>query len=391
MDHTQPGADPGAHAEELPLDEAIGRFVQSKGTVGDSGRYARDSRRLLERLTDEDEDGYLAKRGVTTVEDLSVRILEGWAQYLDRRAQAREQQGEPHGITGTTAWQYYYRIRSFCEYWTERDRFEENPAEHTRVRSELPSQSMGARGDGQQFWTPTTREQIVRWMDWYFDAGLDDAQGWVTPEGAARERALIATVAYSGARGAELFRDSDNDRRDGLTWADVDFEDGMLTVLGKSDEWEDTPLFDAGLTRLEDHYRRQNPGGEDWPVWVTRHLPTLYQGAKGIDGVEDGDERLTPDRVLDIYREHGVAPPALSIGGARRVLRTHSEASAITEDGEHLKLHGARRGLGDELYAEEAETAQDVLRHESIRTTHESYADRDKGDLRDRGEEILDR
>ena len=82
--------------------------------------------------------------------------------------------------------------------------------------------------------------------------------------------------------------------------------------------------------------------------------------------------------MLDVYREHGGTPPALSIGGARRIPREHSDASGLVgSDGEHLKLHGARRGLGNELYTHDTEAAQEALRHQSIETTHKSYRDRD--------------
>ncbi len=41
---------------------------------------------------------------------------------------------------------------------------------------------------------------------------------------------------------------------------------------------------------------------------------------------------------------------------------------------EPLKPHGARRGFGREIYRENPQLAQDVLRHTSIETTHDSYA-----------------
>ena len=386
MDDTQDGVTPREDADRTTFEAAIQQFAQSKGKVGDSGRYATDSKRLLERFEE-----FAADRGVEDVESISSRLLESYAQHLDRRVQTREQQGKPHGISGATAHQYFARVRAWLEYLVKRDLLSENPAKSHHVEDELPDESLGTTDNGQQFWSPATRKQIVRWTDWYFDAALDDEQAWVTPADAARERALIATVAYSGARGAELFRDLDNDRRNGLRWRDVDLDAGTLSVLGKSQEIEEAPLLDAGRTRLADHYRRQNPKDEDWPVWVTRHPPSLYAGARMLDGVNEDDDRLAPDTVLDVYREHGGTPPALSIGGARRILREHSDASGLVgSDGDHLKLHGARRGLGDELYTHDAEAAQEALRHQSIETTHKSYRDRDGERVRERAQEILD-
>ena len=59
------------------------------------------------------------------------------------------------------------------------------------------------------------------------------------------------------------------------------------------------------------------------------------------------------------------APPAAC---SRRRLKS--------EYRDYLKPHGARRGLGHELYANgHTELAQSALQHASIETTHESYSD----------------
>jgi integrase len=54
----------------------------------------------------------------------------------------------------------------------------------------------------------------------------------------------------------------------------------------------------------------------------------------------------------------------------------------LDNEHEYLKPHGARRGLGAELYAlGESEKAQQVLRHKSIETTHDAYSDLKTKDL----------
>lgn len=65
-------------------------------------------------------------------------------------------------------------------------------------------------------------------------------------------------------------------------------------------------------------------------------------------------------------------------------------ANIEPDDGhEYLKPHGARRGLGAELYAlGESEKAQQVLRHKSIETTHEAYSDLKTKDLAESIDEI---
>jgi integrase len=58
-------------------------------------------------------------------------------------------------------------------------------------------------------------------------------------------------------------------------------------------------------------------------------------------------------------------------------------------DGEYLKPHGGRRGLGHELYGEQAELAQEMLRHKDIGTTHESYREVRAADRKQQAENVL--
>lgn len=83
-----------------------------------------------------------------------------------------------------------------------------------------------------------------------------------------------------------------------------------------------------------------------------------------------------------MLREYEVAPPALTTEGARTLLKRLCGEADVDIDGDYLKPHGGRRGLGDELYGEvAAESAQEVLRHKSIETTHASYRERRAEDL----------
>ena len=323
-------------------------------------------------------------RGAEEVEDLTVRRLERYAEHLSRRAWAREEDPE-RGITGRTAHQYYALVRSFCTFLVERDALGSNPAKSAVATDALPDRSVGVRGDDRrQFWSAATRERIVRWMDWRTADAID--RGWLDADRATRDRALVAVLAYSGARGAELFRDPRNERRSGLRWRDVDLDDGVLRVYGKSQEWQQSPLLSPGVERLRAHRRRQDPPSDDWPVFPTAHLPSLYGTVRDADAV---DAEPTKGTVDDLLREHGLVPPALSTTGARTLLKRLSAESGITEDGEPLLPHGARRGLGDELYETSAELAQEVLRHQSVETTHASYRDGDVSRLRDAAEDAL--
>jgi len=356
------------------LEDALEQWLQTIAK-GDSGQYraACDSvvRPFVERRVD---------RGAETVDDLSTRDLQRYAERLNRRAWARESDPDS-GITGRTAHQYYARVRAFCTYLVERDALESNPAKSVVATDELPDADVGVHEEPeQQFWSPSTREQIVRWADWRFETAADD--GWMDADTAMRDRALVATLAYSGARGAEVFADPQNDRRDGLHWRDVDVDAGEARVLGKSQDIETVVLLQAATDRLRAHKRRQDPPDESWPVFPTTHLPSLY-------GALSDDVAASPDTVHDLLREHEATPPSLSINGGRTVLKRLSKESGITEDGEQLLPHGARRGLGDALYDESAELAQEMLRHQSIETTHGAYRDRDTERTRTAAEKAL--
>jgi FAD/FMN-containing dehydrogenase len=75
-----------------------------------------------------------------------------------------------------------------------------------------------------------------------------------------------------------------------------------------------------------------------------------------------------------VMRDEDVTPRAISLQGARSMMRRRCDAAGIDVDGEYLKPHGARRGLGHQLYTEgRAELAQEVLRHTDISVTHEAY------------------
>ena len=324
------------------------------------------------------------ERGAESVADLTVRQPEQFGDHLARRAWARED--DPNiGITGRTAHQYYALVRSFCTFLVERDALESNPANSAVASDALPDRSVGVRDDDrQQFWSPSTRDDIVRWLDWRTEDALD--HGWLEADRATRDRALVAVLAYSGARGAELFRDPQNDRRNGLRWRDVDLEDGLLRVYGKTQEWQQSPLLEPGVERLRAHRRRQDPPTGEWPVFPTGHLPSLYDVVRDADVVE---EELTKRTVWPLLREHELVPQALSTAGARSLLKRLSTESGITQDGEPLLPHGARRGLGDELYDTSAELAQEVLQHQSVETTHASYRDDDIERLREAAEDAL--
>lgn len=74
-----------------------------------------------------------------------------------------------------------------------------------------------------------------------------------------------------------------------------------------------------------------------------------------------------------VLREYDVAPPPLTTGGARSVLKRLTEAAEIDVGEGSLQRHGARRGMIGEVYKRDRGEAQDLGRHESMETTREAY------------------
>ena len=61
----------------------------------------------------------------------------------------------------------------------------------------------------------------------------------------------------------------------------------------------------------------------------------------------------------------------------------------VSVNGEYLKPHVGRRGLGHELYAQQAELAQEMVRREKIRITHESYREVRAAERKEEAERVL--
>ena len=179
-------------------------------------------------------------------------------------------------------------------------------------------------------------------------------------------------LAFTGVRGDEILKDSRDDRRVGLRWADVDIKNNQIPILGKNQQREPAQL--PGQTRhpLEQLRRVVEPASEEWPVFISLHAPSMYKVLPNDFDPSDDDGSL-----LDHCRNLGIVPPALSTNGARSVLKRLCKDGDIEVDGDkgYLTLHGARRGVGEKLYREHgAAAAQRTLRHADPKTTSEMYS-----------------
>ncbi len=351
-----------------PLGDAVEAFLASKAKAQGGGAYVSTAGSVLDRFVT-----WVTRRGIDQVRDLDKHALAGYATHLKQRVGAG-------GITAATAHTYYDVVAGFCSWAVRRDLLSTNVARKTVALEELPDET-GA-GDDPQMWSRATVDGLLHWTTWKVDDAL--ANDWGPVERFVRDRALVAALFYCGVRGAEVLSRSDDPRRSGLRWRDVDLDSGALPVLGKSQEREHAPLPDAAVRYLRGHRRHQQPATEDWPVFRSAHHPSVAEavwdqlgeryGPGGRTEIVEARLMIGDAEIEDLLREHELVPPPLSTSGARHVLERLSAESGITVDGEPPKPHGARRGLGDVLYRRNPVDAQEALRHRDVSTTHASYS-----------------
>ncbi|MFC6722350.1 MULTISPECIES: tyrosine-type recombinase/integrase [Halobacteriales] len=358
--------------DATPRDDVLEAAIQDRLADLDSGKYKRNNAHVLRLFA----EWLRRERGVETVEAIDSYDLRQFARAL--RACLDDEDSE---ITaGSTVTQYYDYVAAWLG-WAVRDQYlDRNPARTETATEPLPDVSSEP---DRQFWSERERDAICATTDQVVDEVLDSAGNRDRDRFKAyRDRALVYLLAYSGCRGAEIAAVSEDEKRNGVGWTDLDLNDGIIFVYGKSREWEEAPLFEPAIEPLRRWKQLLDPPTDDWPVLPTMHLPTLY-------GELPADVETSPDTVWDDLRDNGSCPPSLGTDGVRRILKRLC-ADSQYEFAEPLKPHGARRGLGDTLYQEQAELAQDALRHKSIETTHESYSEERTRRVKERGDALFD-
>jgi len=263
------------------------------------------------------------------------------------------------------------RSSSFC---VADELLDTNPAKAKRATDELPEDL----GDAdRQFWQQEERRAILRYVDERVQRALDD-EADISRDRAYRDRAIIYLLSLSGVRGAEVFAEPSDEKRTGITWRDVQLDAGAVRVLGKSREYEYAQLPERAATALERYKTVLDPPTDEWPVFPSAHALEISRRtraavAAGCSRRRNRDHPRERQHRYDTPRTR-CRPPAISTNGARNLMKRLCKDADIAVDGDYLKPHGARRGLGHELYANgHAELAQSALRHASIETTHESY------------------
>lgn len=364
--------------EQNTLEKAIHRRL-----VGlESGSYRRNTKFVLTEFT----TWLKETRDTSEIADIEQMDCRRYAQYLRDCANSDD-------ISARSARTYYAIIRAFLG-WAVRDaRIETNPAEWNGATEELPETMNKPE---RQFWSDQDRTSLLNYVDRRVDETLDGDRD-ISTERAFRDRALVYMLALSGVRGAEVFRSTTDEHRNGLSWQDLDLDNAKATVLGKSRQYEDAQLPEQVRIALERYRVIHEPPTERSPVFPTAHAPTKYrvsreQFAKAGDYTESEIEQIIDKNdIEELIYKHDIVLPAITTTGARTVMQRLCEEAGLEIDGEYFKPHGARRGLGHKLYAKgHAELAQTALRHSSIETTHESYSNIQTTETAKRVDQILD-
>jgi len=365
-----------AQLDPTPTPDGLETAIQDRLADLDSGKYRSNNEFVLRLFAEWLREAH----DVTEVGEITAQHLRSYARVL-RAAQETKPDDEHHvGINAASTVQQYYDYVSAWLGWAVRDQYlDRNPARTETATEPLPEP---ATEPDRQFWTPRERKVICATTGKIVDAALDDDADQRRRYQAYRDRAMVYLLGYTGCRGAEIAAVNDDAKRNGLRWKDVDLDEGVLVVYGKSRQWEEAPLFEPALEPLRRWKRELDPATEEWPVLPTFHLPSLY-------GLLPDEVEASPATVWKQLRAHDQQPPSLTVDGLRRTLSILCENSDY-EFEEPLKPHGARRGLGDQLYQEQAELAQDALRHQSIETTHEAYSEERIRRVKERGDSIVE-
>jgi len=380
MDDSEERGDRGNDPGVTDLETA----VRARLDALDAGNYRANTELVLGEFV-----AFLREeRGVDDLEELTVLDCRRYAQYLRSRASDPE---ETLSAASTHAnGPYFTIVRAFLSWCVDDERLDANPARPNRVRDALPEYH-GNRE--RQFWPSEARDALLDALDERVRAELNAPRD---PDPTPfRDRAVVAVLAFTGVRGAEVFADPRDEHRDGLRWADVDLDRGVARVLGKTRERQSVALTDKVVDALDRYQRVLAPPTDEWPVFPTRHRPSLADAAReGLAdrrwSAEEIEAALDDQGSTELLRCYGIAPPALSKNGARNLMQRLCESAGVDVDGEYLKPHGGRRALGDRLYAADAELAQETLRHESIETTHDAYREQNAVERRERIEDVLD-
>lgn len=368
--------------ERTPLETVIAAYLRDKGKgeAGESGNYRSDAERELDRFVTWLREEDLERE--PTFADLDERTFRRYARHIVGFGNAK----------GTTL-TYYAYISSFCSWAVDEGFLDRHYANASLARAPLPEDD-GRRPGDQQAWESEHRDLITRYVDEQAAAAIDaveNGEGTHEAVKTCRDRALVYLLCYTAVRGAEILRDSSDERREGLKWSDVDLEDQNITVLRKRQQWDDASLPEPTIHPLRIYESVLDSPDTDWPVFPTLHRPTLAQlirkelAGRGLTDEEVSNIRKQHESDLLVCCEHDIRPPSLTPNAARRIMKRLCEKADIELDDQHgyLAPHGGRRGMGEILVRTYGYTAAARYLDNSEEMVREAYSHIDAGEQAD--------
>ncbi len=207
--------------DESDLDAAIQARLDSL----DAGNYRVNNELVLTQFATFLEE----ERGIADLREIEVIDCRRYAQWL--RERVSEDTDDLSAASAHTNGPYFTIVRAFLGWCVDDERLDTNPARPNRVKDALPEHH---GSHDRQFWPAETRDALLKFVNERAHETLDGSRD--DRERAFRDRAVVTMLALTGARGAELFNDPQDEHRNGLRWADVDLDQGIATVFGKTRE-----------------------------------------------------------------------------------------------------------------------------------------------------------
>lgn len=358
------------NSKSTSVREPLEEFLRSKSKGGEgSGNYRRNLERCVEDflswLETDSQSG-------TTFGELDERTFRRYARQLTTR-----------DLTPGTIRTYYAQVSAYIGWCVREGLLEANYAQRNVAKEPLPEND-GRRSGDQQAWTDEHRLLITRHVDKQAHDAADEKGFGAIKE--FRDRTLVYVLCYSGVRGGEIFADPKDDRRNGLQWGDVSLKDQKMTVLAKKQDWSDRSLTKQAITPMKRYKDLLAPASDEWPVFPTFHLPTLYEtlrtglkdecnwSERGVETFVDGITGQT--ELFETLREYELTPPSINTDGARRTMRRLCDEAELDLEDKHgyLAPHGGRRGAGEVMVRQRGFTAAARLLDNSEEVVRKSYS-----------------
>lgn len=344
----------------------------------------------------------------TQFEQEQHNIFRSYARHLRRQ-----------GYKSSTARRYFSFVSSWNGWCVQEGRFEITRHLANMAGAKEPLEDVGTHSQqDQQIWSPAQRDALVGLLDQEVRDALDeraaespdialaqadsdadqevveiaaDDRSQAAKEQAKyealkpyRDRALISLIAYSAVRGAEVLRDPQDPRRDGVRWADLSLDDNSFEVLRKRQVRTDASLPSPAVSPLSQWRTVLSPPSDEWPIFPTLHYPTVAEhvieglSKRGYSSDEVAEIRDSHNKDFFVALEYDIPLPSSTTAGLRsrlkRLCDDHRDDIPDLGPEEYLKPHGARRSMGELLVREEGFAAAARFLDNSEKVVRKHYS-----------------